>query len=184
LFIQPAYSSGAQHRRLVGTSPCAFALRIGLHVADVAPYDNGLWGAGVNLANRLSTLAQPGTTVASAALRNELGDGVLADIHDLGERIVKHLAEPVRAFRLSPPGTMPMPKLPSNEDLRPAVRVSQGASAQPSSDVEQAFSRAPAHQVTPATGATRGCRDNPRPWARCTSSATARPASARPTTTA
>jgi adenylate cyclase len=101
----------------------AFVLRVGLHVAEVVANQNDLWGAGVNVAQRLSTLARPGATVASAAFRADLGDGVQADIQDLGERIVKHLAEPVRAFALAPPGERPAVRLPSTEDLRPAVAV-------------------------------------------------------------
>jgi adenylate cyclase len=101
----------------------AFALRAGLHVAEVVADGSDLMGAGVNIAQRLSTLAQPGGTVASAALRAELGDGVQADIHDMGERIVKHLAEPVRAFALMPPGQRGSVRLPTTEDLRPAVAV-------------------------------------------------------------
>jgi adenylate cyclase len=101
----------------------AFALRVGLHVAEVVANSDDLMGAGVNTAQRLSTLAQPGATVASAAFRAELGDGVQADIQDMGERVVKHLVEPVRAFALAPPGAGPATRLPSTEDLRPAVAV-------------------------------------------------------------
>lgn len=100
-----------------------FAMRAGLHVADVVTHRDDVQGAGVNVAARLSTLAQPGGTVASAAFRDELGDGVQADIQDMGERIVKHLAGPVRAFALMPPGQRPAVHLPSTEDLRPAVAV-------------------------------------------------------------
>jgi adenylate cyclase len=101
----------------------AFALRVGLHVAEVVANSDDLMGAGVNTAQRLATLAQPGGTVASAAFRTELGDGVQADIQDMGERVVKHLMEPVRAFALAPPGAGPAARLPSTEDLRPAVAV-------------------------------------------------------------
>jgi len=100
-----------------------FAMRAGLHVAEVVTHSDDVLGAGVNVAARLSTLAQPGGTVASAAFRAELGDGVQADIHDMGERIVKHLAGPVRAFALQPPGERLAVRLPSSEDLRPAVAV-------------------------------------------------------------
>ena len=99
------------------------SLRVGLHLAEVVADEHELWGHGVNVAQRLTTLAQPGQTVASAALRSMLGDGVQADIQDMGERIVKHLDEPIRAFLLDAPGVPRSAHLPSTEDLRPAVAV-------------------------------------------------------------
>ena len=99
------------------------SLRVGLHLAEVVADEHELWGHGVNVAQRLTTLAQPGQTVASAALRSMLGDGVQANIQDMGERIVKHLDEPIRAFLLDAPGVPRSAHLPSTEDLRPAVAV-------------------------------------------------------------
>ncbi len=99
------------------------SLRVGLHLAEVVADEHELWGHGVNVAQRLATLAQPGQTVASAAMRSMLGDGVQADIQDMGERIVKHLDEPIRAFLLGPPGAPRISHLPSTEDLRPVVAV-------------------------------------------------------------
>lgn len=106
-----------------GDTEGTFALRVGLHVAEVVEGHDNIFGAGVNLAQRLCAMAQPGGTTCSAAFRAELGDGVQADIHDMGERVVKNLAEPVRAFALQPPGERPTVNLPSTEDLRPAVAV-------------------------------------------------------------
>jgi len=116
------------HRELMafnaGESPDkVLSLRVGLHLAEVVAEEHELWGHGVNVAQRLATLAHPGQTVASAALRSMLGDGVQADIQDMGERIVKHLDEPMRAFLLSTPGAPRNAHLPSTEDLRPAVAV-------------------------------------------------------------
>lgn len=106
-----------------GDTEGSFALRVGLHVAEVVQGHDNIFGAGVNLAARLCAMAQPGGTICSAAFRSELGDGVQADIHDLGERVAKNLAEPVRVFALMPPGERPAVLLPSAEDLRPAVAV-------------------------------------------------------------
>lgn len=106
-----------------GDTEGSFALRVGLHVAEVVEGHDNIFGAGVNLAQRLCAMAQPGGTACSAAFRAELGDGVQADIRDMGERVVKNLVEPVRAFALQPPGERPAVHLPSTEDLRPAVAV-------------------------------------------------------------
>jgi adenylate cyclase len=80
------------------------ALRIGIHIADVVFDDLDVYGAGVNLAARLTELARPGETVVSIEVRDLLADGVQVDVEDLGECFVKHLPHAVRAFRLQPTG--------------------------------------------------------------------------------
>ena len=105
----------------------AMLLRIGIHVADVVFDEFEVYGAGVNLAARLSAMAQPGQTIVSATARDALTDGLHADVEDLGLRYVKHLDEPVRAFRVARPGALlqhgaRLP-LPPADDLQPAVAV-------------------------------------------------------------
>ncbi len=105
-------------------------LRVGLHVTDAVAADNDLYGAGVNLAARLGSLAQPGQTTASVELCSQLTHGVHADIEDTGQHYLKHLAEPVRVFKLRPPGSEAAfgdganlaPKA-APTDLRPALAV-------------------------------------------------------------
>lgn len=106
----------------------AMALRVGIHVAPVLFDESEAYGDGVNLAARLSTLAQPAQTVVSTAARDGLVDGLHARVHDLGPRYVKHLDEPVRAFRVDPIGgperrQAHLPSAAIEEDLRPAVAV-------------------------------------------------------------
>lgn len=125
---QAVLAAFALHRQLGGCNPeqpgpDTMSLRIGLHLDDVVADQDDLWGSGVNLAARLATLPQPGQTVASAALRSELADGVVAHIQDMGLRYLKHIEEPVRAFLLSEPGSQRSMPLPSAEDLRPSVAV-------------------------------------------------------------
>ena len=102
-------------------------LRVGLHVAEVVDDTHELYGAGVNLASRLASVAQPGQTVISAQLRNEVVDAVHADIDDLGLRYVKHLDEPLHAHVARPVGTSgakPAGALAAvAADLRPTVAV-------------------------------------------------------------
>lgn len=105
-------------------------LRVGIHVAEVVVDDDDIQGAGANLAARLATLGQPGDTLVSATARDGLVDGVDAEIDDLGERWVKGLDEPVRVFRVLPPGAAAAPAwarervpLPAGDELRPAVAV-------------------------------------------------------------
>ena len=60
-----------------------------------------LYGAGVNLAARIAALAEPGQTLLSAPLREALTDDLDAEFEDLGERFLKHVAEPQRLFRVA-----------------------------------------------------------------------------------
>ena len=75
-------------------------LRIGAHAANVIVDELDIYGSGVNLAARLMTLAGPGEIVVSAEVRDELTPGFDADVEDLGDCYLKHLAEPVRAYRI------------------------------------------------------------------------------------
>ncbi len=77
-----------------------FALRVGAHSAEVYADDIDIYGAGVNLAARLASLAGPGETVVSCTVRDELTDGLDVEVEDLGECYLKHVAQPVRAWKL------------------------------------------------------------------------------------
>jgi class 3 adenylate cyclase/tetratricopeptide (TPR) repeat protein len=79
----------------------AMYLRVGAHVADVVVDQLDVYGAGVNLAARLATLAGAGEIVVSPEVRDRMVPGVDAEVEDLGECYVKHLLEPVRAYRLA-----------------------------------------------------------------------------------
>jgi TolB-like protein len=83
-------------------------LRMGVHVADVIVDEIDLFGEGVNLAARLAALAGPGEVVVSAEARDGLTASLDADIEDLGECYLKHLRQPVRAYRVGPPGQWPV----------------------------------------------------------------------------
>ena len=86
----------------VGYEACsAMSLRVGVHYADVVADDLDIYGAGVNLSARITALAQPGEVVVTAEVRDELVDGLDAQLDDLGECYVKHLSEPVRAYRVA-----------------------------------------------------------------------------------
>jgi adenylate cyclase len=99
------------------------ALRVGLHVADVTFDAHEAYGIGVNLAQRITSLAQPGQTLVSAMARSGLVDGVHADVEDLGDRYVKHLDEPVRTFRVSPVGAALKGAASSNTSSRPQTDI-------------------------------------------------------------
>jgi adenylate cyclase len=103
-------------------------LRAGIHAAEVVVDDIDIYGAGVNLASRLASLASPGQTVGSEAVRGAVVPGLDADIHDLGECFVKHVDKPVRAYLFAPPGSSSQAhparyELPKALLLRPSLAV-------------------------------------------------------------
>jgi class 3 adenylate cyclase len=79
-------------------------LRIGVHVGEVVSDELDIYGHEVNIAQRLSTLARPDDIVASVAVVDGLVPGLHAEVEDMGPRHLKHLREPVRAFRLRQAG--------------------------------------------------------------------------------
>jgi adenylate cyclase len=88
----------------IETSHLPIGLRIGVHETEVVADELDIYGHGVNLAARIASLARSGEVIASADARDALIVGIDADIDDLGECYVKHLSQPVRAFRIGPPG--------------------------------------------------------------------------------
>ncbi len=75
-------------------------LRIGIHQAQVRRDAHDLYGHGVNLAARISTLAGPGEIIVTPEVRDHLTDSLDGDIEDMGECYLKHLSEPQRVYRV------------------------------------------------------------------------------------
>ncbi|MEI8304386.1 MAG: hypothetical protein WCG13_13940 [Burkholderiales bacterium] len=123
-------------------------LRAGINASHAWLDDLDIYGTGVNLAARLASLggpgetigseavrqalaaalarhAQPGQTLASAAVRDDLTAGLDALCEDLGHCQLKHFREPVRAYRIGPPG--PRPSIAGLRDygvkMDPAIAV-------------------------------------------------------------
>jgi TolB-like protein len=70
------------------------------------------------------TLAGPGEIVISQHVRDRLTSTLDADIEDLGDCFLRHLKEPVRAYRIGPPGSHPLIKsIITLEELAPSVAV-------------------------------------------------------------
>jgi adenylate cyclase len=99
-------------------------LRMGMEVGDVVVTSEDLHGHGVNLAARLMTLAGPGEIIVSKHVRDRLTPELDVELDDLGDCYLRHISEPVRAYRIGPPGPRPVmhPTL-SAEDLAPSIAV-------------------------------------------------------------
>jgi len=108
----------------------AICLRIGINVGALVADEIDVYGRSVNLAARLMTLAGPGETIVSSEVRDQLTDDIDADIEDLGECFVKHIAQPIRAYRAGPAGRQPVIESGGNQalDLRPVIAVIPPAS--------------------------------------------------------
>jgi adenylate cyclase len=102
-------------------------LRAGIHVAEVTFDEYEAYGAGVNLAQRITSLAQPGQTLVSDSARDGLVDGLHARVEDRGLRFVKHIDTPVRTFQVTPmdqPQVRARAVAPAGSDaMRPTLAV-------------------------------------------------------------
>jgi class 3 adenylate cyclase/tetratricopeptide (TPR) repeat protein len=100
-------------------------LRMGVHVGQLIADEHDVYGRSVNLAARLTALAGPGEIVVSPEVRDQLVPVVDAEIEDLGECYLKHVPQPVRAYRVGPPGAFPVIDSGSaiHPELRPTIAV-------------------------------------------------------------
>jgi adenylate cyclase len=99
-------------------------LRMGIEHAMVIVDRGDLHGSAVALATRLTALAGPGEIIVSAAVRDRLVPSLDAEIEDLGPCYLKHRSEPVRAFRVGPPGARTgLPPAIAATALQPTLAV-------------------------------------------------------------
>jgi adenylate cyclase len=76
--------------------------RIGIHLGDVVEEADGdLMGDGVNIAARLEGVCEPGGLCLSGAAYEQVRDRVKETFVDLGEKVLKNIARPVRAYGLA-----------------------------------------------------------------------------------
>jgi class 3 adenylate cyclase len=75
--------------------------RIGINVGDIMVKNGDIFGDGVNVAARLQTLATAGGICVSRGVRDSIRHLAGFSFEDLGEQVVKNIARPVRAFRVT-----------------------------------------------------------------------------------
>ncbi len=114
----------------------AMHLRMGIETSNLMVGSDDVYGKGVNMAARLASLAGPGEIVISAGVRDQITPDLHADIEDMGECFLKHVARPVRAYRVAPPGVGgQLLRLAATSQLLPSVAVIPFANAdQPGPD--------------------------------------------------
>jgi adenylate cyclase len=100
-------------------------LRTGIHETHARRDAHDLYGHGVNLAARITTLAGPGEIIVSAPVRDHLTDVLDGDIEDMGECYLKHIVEPQRVYRVGAASVQPVlvPEREYSQSLRPTIAV-------------------------------------------------------------
>lgn len=83
-------------------------LRIGAHIAEFIADEYDIYGTDVNVTARIATLAGPGEIVISAALHEHVRGQLDGQAEDLGVCHLKHLKQPVRAYRIARAGRAPV----------------------------------------------------------------------------
>jgi adenylate cyclase len=74
--------------------------RIGIHVGDIIIADDDIFGDGVNIAARLEGIAEPGGICISDDAHRQIRGKVDIAFDDIGERALKNIAEPMRAWHI------------------------------------------------------------------------------------
>ena len=72
--------------------------RIGVNLGDVLIDGEDILGDGVNIAARLESIAEPGGICISGSTYEQVRGRIEADFTDLGEKELKNIARPVRAY--------------------------------------------------------------------------------------
>ncbi len=74
--------------------------RIGVSLGDVLIEGDDILGEGINIAARLEGICEPGGIMISGTAFDHVRGKIVADFVDLGERELKNIARPVRAYRV------------------------------------------------------------------------------------
>src|SRR5437660_1978514 len=85
--------------------------RIGINLGDVIIDGDDIYGDGVNIAARLEALAEPGGICISRTVRDHIGDRLPYTFEDMGEQMVKNIAQPVRAYAMSAAAVASLPEV-------------------------------------------------------------------------
>ncbi len=97
-----AWQERVAKREASRTAESSLQYRIGINLGDVIVEGNDIHGDGVNVAARLEGLAEPGGICISGDAYRQAKGKVTARFEDMGERELKNLAEPVRAYSIVP----------------------------------------------------------------------------------
>jgi TolB-like protein len=87
--------------------------RFGINLGDILIEGDDILGDGVNIAARLEGIAEPGGVCLSSSAYEQVRGKVTVEFTDLGERTLKNIARPIRAYAVGPSAnaheTAPLP---------------------------------------------------------------------------
>jgi class 3 adenylate cyclase len=134
---------------------CRMEFRIGINLGDVVVEGGRLYGDGVNIAARVESLAEPGGICVSGTVHEHVKSKLALRYEDLGERVVKNIAEPVRVYRVTwePEGRSAPATQPTNgsqSQVAPRQETPRGWELEPSPPLSQVTSLGP--QVSTVVG--------------------------------
>src|SRR5262250_1130823 len=78
-------------------------VRIGINLGDIIIDTDDIHGDGVNIAARLEALAPPGSICISHAVLSHTRGKINFPILDLGDKVLKNIAQSVRVYQVGPP---------------------------------------------------------------------------------
>jgi adenylate cyclase len=78
-------------------------LRVGINLGDIIVDGNDIIGDGVNVAQRLEALADPGGICVASAVLEQVREDLGVEFTDVGEQRVKNISRPIRVFRVAGP---------------------------------------------------------------------------------
>src|SRR5579871_4476543 len=88
-------------RNLAYPASRQMSFRIGITIGDVVERDGDLLGDGVNIASRLSGLAEPGGLCVARTVYEQAANKLSVDFVDIGEREVKNIPTPIHVYALA-----------------------------------------------------------------------------------
>ena len=120
--------------------------RIGIHLGDIVEESDGdLMGDGVNIAARLEGICEVGGVCISEDAYRQVRDKIKEQFVDLGEKALKNIARPMRAYQVISDRSTPktQPTSPEPASMQPVLADKPSVAVLPfqnmSGDVEQEY---------------------------------------------